>query len=527
MDTTNDATASCWMTEPADARASLAADAQADVCVIGGGIAGLSTAYLLALEGRSVMVLDAGPVGGGQTQRTTAHLSNAIDDRYQEIERIHGQAMAQAAAASHTAAIDRIETIVRDEAIACDFRRLDGYLLLSADQSSEFLAKELQACHNAGLTQVELLHRMPLGAISYPVALRFPNQGQFHPLKYLNGLAAAIERRGGRICTGTMVTQLDGGSQAGVQTAAGPVVRCQHIVVATNTPFNDRVALHTKQAAYRTYALAAAMPAGSLAPALWWDTADPYHYLRLAGPSAPGGELLIIGGEDHKTGQESNPAACLARLEEWARRHFPMLGAVEYSWSGQVLETVDGLAFIGRNPLDQPNVYVATGDSGMGMTHGTIAGQLLTDLIQGREHPWAAVYDPRRKRLGAAGTFARENLNVARQYGDWLNGSEVSSVDEIPPEGAALLRRGLRMLAVYRDRAGQLVERSAVCPHLGCVVHWNNLEKSWDCPCHGSRFDRTGCVITGPAVSNLENFHASNGAHPAHAGVPAQGAQQE
>jgi len=179
------------------------------------------------------------------------------------------------------------------------------------------------------------------------------------------------------------------------------------------------------------------------------------------------------------------------------------MGEVKYRWSGQVMETIDGVAFIGRNPIDAPNVFIATGDSGMGMTHGTIAGILLTDLILGRENPWASLYDPSRKTVKAAGEFAKENLNVALQYGDWLTAGEVGSADEIGPNSGAVVRRGLTKVAAYRDERGTLHECSAVCPHLECIVHWNDDEKTWDCPCHGSRFDRFGAVLNGPANGDL------------------------
>jgi Rieske Fe-S protein len=190
-------------------------------------------------------------------------------------------------------------------------------------------------------------------------------------------------------------------------------------------------------------------------------------------------------------------------LESWARKHFPMMEDVEFAWAGQVMETVDGLAFIGRNPLDKDNVYVVTGDSGMGLTHGTIAGMLLTDLILGRENAWATLYDPSRKTPRAVGTFLKEMLNMTGQYADWVTRGDVSSVDEIAPGDGAILRRGLKKVAVYRDDDGALHECSAVCPHLGCIVQWNGAEKSWDCPCHGSRFNKLGEVMNGPANKNL------------------------
>jgi len=486
---------------------------RADVCIVGAGIAGLTTAYLLSQAGKSVIVLDDGPLASGMTRMTTAHLSNAIDDRYVEIERIHGSEGARLAAASHTAAINRIEAIVNTEKIDCDFSRLDGWLILPPGEKEELLDQEREAARRAGLTGVEKFSHRPTGAgfsgggFAGP-CLRFPDQGQFHPLKYLAGLVRAIERNGGRLFTGTHADQFQGGSPAAVR-AGDFTVNADALVVATNSPVNDLVAIHTKQAPYMTYVNGVRVPRGSVPKALYWDTLDPYHYVRLQSVHGdlPGGgeyDILIVGGEDQKSGEASHTEERYTRLESWTRQCFPQAEQVEFTWAGQVLETIDGLAFIGRNPLDKENVFIATGDSGMGMTHGTIAGILLTDLILGRSNPWATLYDPSRKPLRALSTFASEALDMAAQYTDWLTGGDVGSVDEIAPDSGAVLRRGLTKVAVYRDEKGTTHECSAVCTHLGCIVHWNSAEKTWDCPCHGSRFDKLGRVINGPANSDLK-----------------------
>ena len=237
--------------------------------------------------------------------------------------------------------------------------------------------------------------------------------------------------------------------------------------------------------------------------ALYWDTEDPYHYVRLQ-PMADH-DVLIVGGEDHKTGQ-GNPNASFAKLEKWARDRFANISAIEFKWSGQVLEPVDLVAFIGRNPGDK-NVYIATGDSGMGMTHGTIAGVLLTDLILGHRNLWTELYDPSRKTIRAATEFLKENINVAAQYREWITGGDVATTDELPQGEGAVLRSGSKKFAVYSDPNGVLHACSAVCTHLGCLVAWNSLEKSWDCPCHGSRFDAMGRVLNGPAVRDLESIN--------------------
>lgn len=498
-------TQSVWAdTASLSSSAPLDRDLRADVCVVGAGIAGLTTAYLLAQQGKHVVVLDAGPAGGGQTQCTTAHLSNAIDDRFTELEKVHGQQGSRLAAESHSAAIDMIEKIARDEHIDCDFFRVDGYLFAAPNQSDEILDDELEAGHRAGLTEVSLVDRAPL-PFNAGRALRFPRQAQFHPLKYLAGVATAIARQGGAIYNGTHVARVDGGETARIETRGGPVVTADAVVVATNTPINDLVVMHTKQAPYRSYAIGVRVPRGSVPQALYWDTLEFYHYVRLQ-PLTEAQDLLIVGGEDHKQAQASDQCDRWNRLEAWTRECFSMAGEVAYRWSGMVMETVDGLAFIGRNPLDKENVYIATGDSGMGMTHGTIAGMLLRDLILGRQSPWAELYDPARKPIWGMAwkEFLSENMNIAKQYlRDWLGGGDVSDAGEIGKGQGAVIRRGAKLIAAYRDEHGQLHERSAVCTHLGCIVHFNEAEQTWNCPCHGSQFNRFGQVKTGPATTPL------------------------
>ena len=484
----------------------LAENVHVDAVIVGAGISGLSTGYLLCRAGKSVAVLDDGPIGGGMTQMTSAHLTNMLDDRYFELEKLHGREAARLAAESHTAAIDRIEAIVHEEGIDCEFSRLDGYLFLAEGDRIGTLERELDAAHRAGLRGVERLARAPYPSWDSGPCLRFPRVAQFHPLKYLAGLARAIHRAGGRLYSNSHADRVEGGVP-GLVHVGRHVVTADAIVVATNVPINDRVAIHPKQAPYMTYVIGAPVPRGSVPRALAWDTGDPYHYVRV---QAPGGDadLLIVGGEDHKSGQAHDTPERYARLEAWARRRFPMMGPPEYLWGGQIMETIDYLGFIGRNPVDEDNVYVVTGDSGMGLTHGTIAGILLTDLILGRSNPWTALYDPSRLPVKAAAEWARENSNVVLQYAEWLTGGDVESPAEIACDSGAVVRRGLEKIAVYRDAAGALHERSAACTHLGCIVRWNASEKTWDCPCHGSRYDAFGRVINGPANRDLAPPHA-------------------
>ena len=484
----------------------LTSDARAHVCVIGAGIAGMTTAYILTRAGRTVIVIDDGPIGGGETGRTTAHISNALDDLYSNLTKLFGDDGARLAAESHTAAIQRIEAIVGLEDIDCDFERLDGYLFLDRQTKRKLLEDELEAARVAGLTATELVDRAPLDSFDTGVALRFPRQAQFHVLKYLNGLARAIVRDGGRIYCGTKARDMEDGTPCMVTTADGHTVIADDVVVATLSPVNDWMVLHSKQAAYRTYVVGLEVPADSVPHILLWDTGDPYHYASVHPSNGrdSGYDILMVGGEDHRTGQAQDMDERFARIEAWARARFPMAGAVRYRWSGQLLEPVDKLAFIGKNPGPDEHIYVVTGDSGNGITHATIAGILLTDLITGRDNPWKAIYDPARIHLRATAEFARDNLNIAEQYASWLTPGDVGSTDEIPNNSGAVVRRGMRKLAVYRGPNGDISACSAVCTHLYCIVDWNDTEKTWDCPCHGSRYDPYGRVVNGPAIENLE-----------------------
>lgn len=498
------ASTSIWMaTADTPSPSRLRESIRTDVCIIGAGIAGLTTAYLIGREGRSVVVLDDGMIGGGMTGRTTAHLTNAYDDRYVEIERLHGEEAARLTAESHTAAIEKIWEIARSEKIDCDFQWLDGFLFAAKPEEVDLLQEELEAAHRAGLVGVEKVTRAPIDSFDTGPALRFPRQAQFHPLRYLDGVARGIMRYGGRIFGQTHATKFEGGSPARVETSHGPVVTSDVIVVATNTPVNDRVAIHAKQAPYVTYAIGITIPKGSITRALFWDTEDPYHYVRLQSDKDDAYDVLIVGGEDHKTGQANDGAERYGRLEQWTRERFPQVQEVKVRWSGQVMEPADGLAFIGRNPLDDDNVFIATGDSGQGMTHGTIAGLLLTDLIQGRKNRWEDLYSPSRVRVKALPEYASENINVAVQYADYVTAGDIESESELKPGQGAIMTNGVGKVAVYRDEAGNIQKHSAVCPHLGCVVAWNSSEQTWDCPCHGSRFSTEGRVYQGPANSDL------------------------
>lgn len=494
---------SLWMDVRLPSFPSVEKNMNVDVCIVGAGIVGLTCAYNLLKQGKTVVVVDQGAIADGQTARTTAHLTWALEDRYYNLEKLFGEKGARLAAESHAAAIDHIEKIIQDEKIDCDFERVDGYLFGPPEDAKDILEREFEAIRRTGMN----IHKVPRAPFSSSLdtgpCLQYSRQGQFHILKYIQGLIKSILGRGGKIFSQTHVNHFEDGSPCLVTTGSGVEIAAQSVIVATCTPINNRFFIHTKQAPYRTYVIAASIPKGSIPKGLYWDTLDPYHYIRIQKHLTDSNlDWVLVGGEDHKTGQDSAIESNFIHIEEWARARLTNLGKIEYKWSGQVFETVDTLAFIGRNPHDK-NIYIATGDSGNGMTHGTIAGILLPDLILGKQNPWQDLYDPSRKTLAAASKFIQENLNVVMQYRDWFTPGEIKQIDQLSADEGIILREGLKKITVYKDKQNNLHVNSALCPHLGGCVRWNPFEKSWDCPCHGSRFDGCGNVMNGPAIHNL------------------------
>ncbi|HUQ67282.1 MAG TPA: FAD-dependent oxidoreductase [Flavitalea sp.] len=485
-----------------------------DVLIIGGGLAGITSAYCLLKAGKKVILVEDGLIGSGESGRTTAHITAALDDRYYEIEKVFGADGSRLAAESHTAAIDFIEATIKNENIDCDFERVDGFLFIHPTDNEKNLQKEFEATHKAGLKTEWIKETHHITGYNGP-CIRYPRQAQFHIIKYLNALSQAIIKMGGEIYTKTHAEKI---SHTGA-VCNGFAIEAVHIIVATNSPVNDLVTMHTKQSPFRTYVIGATIAKSRLPHSLWWDTGDmksrwfsaPYHYVRIH-PFNNEYDLLIAGGEDHKTGQADDEGIIeedrYEKLEEWTRKHFPMISDVVYRWSGQVLEPHDHLGFIGKNPGDD-NIYIVTGDSGNGMTHTTIAGMLITDLIQGKENKWASLYSPKRIPLKVPGTFLSESLNMAKQYADYFKKGDIAEATQLANDEGGIISNGFHKIAVYRDKSGILHSFTAVCPHLGCVVHWNGDEKTFDCPCHGSRFSKEGTVINGPAVSGLERIKFS------------------
>jgi glycine/D-amino acid oxidase-like deaminating enzyme/nitrite reductase/ring-hydroxylating ferredoxin subunit len=506
MNVSAERTRSLWMqTEVLPEADALQADLKADVLIVGSGMAGLSAAYELAQTGRKVIVVDRGRICGGMTARTTAHLAAICDDGISSLINLRGADTARLFHESQQAAIDRMEAIVKQHGIDCDFRRVEGILFpaldLSRDEAAKQLDKELEAAEKSGLV-VARATGLPLQGLEGAATLHYPNQATFHPLKYLQALARIVLDKGGLILANSPVVKVDE-LKDGVRitTENMRTATADHAIVATNTPINNRVELHSKMAPYRTYAMTFALPRGALPDALFWDTADPYHYVRL-NPGPQDVDHLIVGGEDHKSGEANDGARRFGALGEWIRRLVPQLGEEVHRWSGQVMNTIDHCGFIGRNPGSE-RVLVATGDSGQGITHGALAGMLLKDLVVAGSSPWQETYEPSRKPARAIVNYVRENVTALKNFAEYVLPGDIESIGQLQPGQGGVLNDGLRRLAVCRDVAGALHVHSAACTHLGCHVNWNATEQCWDCACHGSQFAPDGAVLNGPALSPL------------------------
>lgn len=501
MNAARERTESPWMrTEVLTGAAKLPKQLSADIVVVGSGIAGLSVAYEFAERGRDVVVIDRAEIGGGMTVRTTAHLSSISDDGFENLISRRGEEMARLFHESHAAAIARIEAITAAHSIACDFRRMNGVLFPSERKGDRTLGGEFEAARQLGIA-VKREKGLPFRGAEDVAVLVYPDQATFDPDRYMAGLAKACAEKGVRFFANSPVATIE--EKDGRVTVKGmeeETVDCRIAIVSTNSPINQLLAIHDKQAPYRSYVVALEVPKDALPDMLYWDTEDAYHYVRIA--RGDESDIVIAGGEDHKSGEADDGAARFARLEAWTRAMIPEAGKLAYQWSGQVQEPIDYAGFIGRNPGSQ-NVFIVTGDSGQGMTHGALSGVLIADLAEKGSHRWEALYEPSRKTLKAAGTFISENTTAVKNFAEYIAPGELPSVRQLKKGQGAIIRKGFAKVAAYRDGDGTLHQRSAACTHSGCHLHWNGTERCWDCPCHGSHFAPDGSVLNGPAVKPL------------------------
>jgi glycine/D-amino acid oxidase-like deaminating enzyme/nitrite reductase/ring-hydroxylating ferredoxin subunit len=477
-----------------------------DVAIVGGGITGLTTAYLLAKTGKAVAVLERATCGQIDTGHTSAHLTMVADTRLTELARQFGASHAQALWDAGLAAINQIDSIILDNEIACDFDWIDGYLHVPTPAENGQTVRELM--EEAALAQelgfdATFVEDVPF--MGGP-GMKVEGQARFHPRKYLAGLVRILVE-GGAVFEHTNAAEFSKRPR-GIKTDGG-FVRCRDIVVATHDPLvgiasqRNAARFQTKLSLYSTYVVAGRVSRGTIPDALFWDTGEPYHYLRLAPHSDH--DLVIFGGEDHKTGQATDTNACYDRLEHALRARVPQI-SLTHRWSGQVIETPDGLPYIGQMTAHQ---YAATGFAGNGLTFGTLAAMMISDALQERQNPWSGLLDPRRTVLRhGLWEYIKENADYPYyRIRDRFAGAETRSLRAIGRgRGKVIEYQGVQV-AAYCDSRGVVTLRSAVCTHMGCVVAWNDAERTWDCPCHGSRFEPTGAVISGPAEDPLPPVH--------------------
>lgn len=477
-------------------------DLRVEVLVVGGGITGLTTAYLLASQGRSVALVEKGRIGHGETGHTTAHITCVTDTRFSELVKTFGLDHAQAVWDAGTSSLAQIERIVQDLKISAEVRKAPGFLVAAPKASPDeidLLREEAGLLRDLGF-DATFVDSAPL----WPrPAVRLANQLKFHPQKYLSALAGGVVQTGGQIFENSEVTEFQDEPRRAV--VNGHIISYDFVVLATHVPLQANTGtlsaalFQTKLAGYSTYAIEARLPAGSAPEVMLWDTADPYAYLRI--DRREDGDVAILGGEDHKTGQKTDTAVCYQRLEEKLRGLFPQ-AVIERRWSGQVIESADGLPYIGETGHGQ---FLATGFSGNGMTFGTLAGMMATDVIAGVKNPWRDLFAVERKTLATVWDYVRENSDYPYYMAKGL-------LTKTPRDGVAELQNGEgkvvrlegKKVAAYRDEQGKTHLHSAICPHMGCVVAWNEADRTWDCPCHGSRFSATGDVMCGPAEKPLE-----------------------
>jgi glycine/D-amino acid oxidase-like deaminating enzyme/nitrite reductase/ring-hydroxylating ferredoxin subunit len=472
----------------------LRGDLQVDVVIVGAGITGLTAALLLAEQGRRVAVLEKETIGSGETGNTTAHITVALDARYHYVQRHYSKDEAKLVADASRASLEKIAELVQRYSIDCHFRRVPGYLYTEKRKYVAELKNEASAAREAGL-DARWVTDVPL-PFETRGAVLWPEQAQFHPREYLAALAKHAAAAGAQIFERTFVTKVDAGL---AETEHGRVTAA-HVFMATNVPIGGFTHVHTKAAAYRSYAMA--FTATDPHPdGLFWDTADPYHYTRWQ--ETDEGTFLIVGGEDHRTGEEEDTEGCFGRVEDYTRQYFGPHEA-RYRWSGQIIEPHGGLPLIGGS---KEQVYISTGYAGQGMTFGTAGGMLISDLILGVANPWKDVFDPMRNRPSVTTReFITENLHFpAHLVADRLTSADVEakSTDAVAAGEGKIVKVDGRKIAAFRDEAGTLHCLSPVCPHMKCDVAWNPAERTWDCPCHGSRFTPQGDVLNGPAHEPL------------------------
>ncbi len=468
-----------------------------DVLIVGGGITGLTTALLLQAAGRQCVLAEAMNIGFGTTGGTTAHLNTFLDTSYKDIAKDFGKKQASLVAQSAKDAIALIDTLRTRHNIDCDFAYEPGYLVAETDKETEELDAIMNASADAGVAVTE--DNNVSTPLPWQKAARFDGQAKIHGTKYITGLAKAYEGAGGVLLQQCLVNSTDEGEYITADTSLGEI-KARRVVYATHIPPGINV-LHFRNAPWRSYAMAFTLRSGDYPKGLVYDMKDPYHYFRTQQHN--GKEYIIAGGFDHKTGDDKNTDAVFRELEAFLRGLYD-IEEIAFRWSSQYFVPADGLPYIGVLPGND-NIYTATGFNGNGMILGSIAGQIISDLIIKGQSPYEELYSPNRiKPIAGFREFVTHNAHVVSKFiGLRFAYEQVSTLAELAPGEGILADWEDKKVALYKDEQGKVYAVDPVCPHAACLVAWNGTEKSWDCPCHGSRFACNGALLTGPATKGL------------------------
>lgn len=477
------------------------AEQQYDVIIAGGGITGLTLGVVLQSEGKKCFLLEAQTLGFGTTGGTTAHLNTFMDTPYPKMIKNFGLDSAKLVAASAQEAIALVKSNIEKYSIDCGFEEVPGYLFSQNESQTQELQEIADACKQVGV-DCEFVEELPI-AIPFEKVLKISNQAKFHPLRYIQKLAEVFEKEGGTIIESCRVLGSTKANQnrVEVETSTGNFI-ARHLVFATHIPIGVNI-IHFRCAAYRSYAMAVKLEDNAYPKSLLYDMYDPYHYYRTQ--EIDGEKYLIVGGEDHRTGEERNTNGCFLKLESHVRSHFNVASVVS-QWSSQYFEPADGLPYIGHLPGNPENVLVATGYGGNGMTYSHVAALTLSAMILGKQSNYEQLFRPSRlKPVAGFAEFVKHNSEVVKQFvGGWLGIDKMKEAANLAYNDAMLVRFEGESLALYKDGSGLLHAVNPACTHVKCSVAWNAAEKSWDCPCHGARFSVDGEVLNGPASRDLE-----------------------
>jgi glycine/D-amino acid oxidase-like deaminating enzyme/nitrite reductase/ring-hydroxylating ferredoxin subunit len=472
-----------------------------DVAIIGGGISGITTALLLKEQGAKVAIIEARRIAASVTGNTTAKVTSQHGLIYDHLVSQFGMEGAQAYADSQQAALEKIASLVEENGIDCDFTRTNAYVYTEDEAELERITAEVEAATKLGLpaSYVETT------SLPFEIrgAIEFANQARFHPRKYLLALAGKIPGDGSYIFEKTRALNIEEEDKTCRVTTDKGVVKAGKVVVSSHFPFYDPAMYFARMYPKRSYVLGCRL--SEKAPEGMFITSEaPFHSFR-SNPLETGGEIWMVGGENHKTGQGGDTREHYRNLERFARERFSV-EAIEYRWSTQDNVTVDRVPYIGKASAGSEHLFVATGFGGWGMTNSTVSAIILSDLVLGRENNWSSLYDPARfKPLTSAKDLVVENVDVAKHFvGDRLSVKDADSVPDLKEGEGRVVELDDEKVAICKLAGGAIHAVSATCTHMGCIVAWNGAEKSWDCPCHGSRFNYDGMVIQGPANKDLE-----------------------